>query len=130
MTNSSSPSSNPCGSSDASPASPTSPASGNWQYLRFTATSDDATSILDWCRVAYGGYYTGDSWPPGLWITSASPTITNTSFFKCPWGIRVDGVSAPVISGNTFDNITSAPIAMSVQSDPQISTTNTYTTNG
>lgn len=108
----------------------TTPASGNWQYIRFTATSNDATSILDYCRIAYGGYYTGDSWPPVVWTTSASPRITNSFIFKSPWGIRIDGDSAPVIDGNTFDNLTNAPIVMSVLSDPQISTNNTYTTNG
>lgn len=108
----------------------TTPASGNWQYVRFTATSNDATCILDNCRLAYGGYYTGDAWPPVVWTTSASPRITNNFIFKSPWGIRIDGDAAPIIDGNTFDNLTSAPIAMSVLSDPQISTSNTYTTNG
>lgn len=108
----------------------TTPASGNWQFIRFTGTANDATSILDNCRVSYGGYYTGDSWPAGLWITSASPRITNSTFFKAPYGIRVDGDGAPIIDGDTFDNLTYAPIAMSVLSDPQISTNNTYTTNG
>ena len=32
----------------------TTPASGNWQYIRFTGTANDATSILDNCRVSYG----------------------------------------------------------------------------
>ncbi len=108
----------------------TTPSSGNWQYLRFTGTSNDATCVLDFCRISYGGYYAGDGWPPGVWTTSASPRITNSSFFKCPYGIRVDGDGAPIIDGNTFDNLTYAPIAMSVLSDPQISTNNTYTTNG
>lgn len=108
----------------------TTPATGNWQYIRFTATSNDATSILDNCRIAYGAYYSGDSWSPGVWTTSASPRITNSFIFKCQYGIRVDGDSAPIIDGNTFDNLTYAPIVMSVLSDPQISTNNTYTTNG
>ncbi len=108
----------------------TTPGSGNWQFIRFTGTSNDATSILDNCRITYGGYYSGDSWPAGVWVTSASPRVTNSTFFKSPYGIRVDGDGAPIIDGNTFDNITNAPIVMSVLSDPQISTNNTYTTNG
>lgn len=108
----------------------TTPATGNWQYIRFTGTSNDATCILDWCRIAYGAWYTGDSWVPGVWTTSASPRITNTFIFKCQYGIRVDGDGAPIIDGDTFDNLTYAPIVMSVLSDPQISTNNTYTTNG
>ncbi|MFN8587566.1 MAG: FlgD immunoglobulin-like domain containing protein [Candidatus Eisenbacteria bacterium] len=108
----------------------TTPGSGNWQYIHFFGTSNDATCVLDNCRVTYGGYYTGDSWPPLVWATSASPRITNSTFFKGPYGIRTDGDSAPVVDGDTFDNLTYAPIAMSVLSDPQISTSNTYTTNG
>lgn len=108
----------------------TTPATGNWQYIRFTGTSNDATCILDYCRIAYGSYYSGDSWPAAVWVTNASPRITNSSIFKCYYGIRVDGDGAPIIDGNTFDNMTYAPIVMSVLSDPQISTNNTYTTNG
>ncbi|MCC6649690.1 MAG: T9SS type A sorting domain-containing protein, partial [Candidatus Eisenbacteria bacterium] len=107
----------------------TTPGTGNWQYIRFTSTSNDATSILDNCRISYGSYYSGDSWPAGVWVTSASPRLTNNFIFKCYYGIRTDGDSAPIIDLNTFDNLTYAPIAMSVLSDPQISTNNTYTTN-
>ncbi len=108
----------------------TTPATGNWQYIRFTGTSNDATCILDNCRISYASWYSGDSWSPGVWVTSANPRITNSSIFKCHYGIRVDGDGAPIIDGDTFDNLDYAPIAMSVLSDPQISTNNTYTTNG
>lgn len=107
----------------------TTPTSGNWQYIRFTGTSNDATCVLDYCRITYGSYYSGDSWPPLVWATSASPRVTNCTLFKGYYGIRADGDAAPIIDGNTFDNIGQAPIVMSVVSDPQISTNNTYTTN-
>lgn len=38
----------------------TTPGTGNWQYIRFTSTSNDATSILDNCRISYGSYYSSD----------------------------------------------------------------------
>jgi hypothetical protein len=107
----------------------TTPATGNWQYIRFTGTSNDATCLLLYCRVAYGSYYSGDSWSAGVWVTSANPHITNTSIFKCNYGIRVDGDGAPVIDACTFDNLAQAPIVMSVLSDPQILPNSTYTTN-
>lgn len=109
--------------------STTTPAQGNWSYLWFTDTSNDATSKLNFCRVAYGSYGPFDGWPCGIRTTNASPTITNTFIFKCYYGIRVEGNSAPVISNDTFDNLGAAPIVMSVQSDPQIATNNLYSTN-
>jgi hypothetical protein len=109
--------------------STTTPATGNWTYIRFTDTSNDVTCKLNYCRITYGSYYPYDSWPAAVWATNASPTITNCIIFKAYYGIRADGNSAPIISTDTFDNLSYAPIVMSVLADPQIATNNTYTTN-
>ena len=109
--------------------STTTPTSGTWSYIRFAPTSNDALSKLDYCRVTYGSYGPFDGWPASVWITSAAPAITNSFIFKSSYGIRVDGDGTPVINNTTFDNCSAAPIVMSVLSDPQIATNNTYSTN-
>lgn len=107
----------------------TTPAQSNWTYIHFTDTANDATCLMNYCRVTYASYGPFDGWAANLWVTNASPTFTNNIIFKGQYGIRVDGNSAPVISTNTFDNLNAAPIVMSVLSDPQIATNNIYTTN-
>ncbi len=107
----------------------TTPAQGNWNWIHFTDSSNDVTSKLNYCRVTYASQSPYDGYPTSIWCTNASPTITNSFIFKGYYGIRCDGNSAPVISANTFDNLGAAPIVMSVLSDPQIATNNTYTTN-
>jgi len=109
--------------------STTAPNTQNWGFIRFQPTTNDAVSKLDYCRLTYGAYWPYDSWAPTLWMTSASPAVTNCFIFKTIYGIRTDGDAAPVINNTTFDNCTAAPIVMSVLSDPQIATNNTYSTN-
>jgi hypothetical protein len=109
--------------------SSTTPAQGNWTYLHYTDTANDVTCILNNCRISYASSQPYDGYAANIWITNASPTITNSLIFKGYYGIRSEGNSAPVISADTFDNLGAAPIVMSVLSDPQIATNNTYTTN-
>lgn len=109
--------------------STTAPAQGNWNYIRFQPTSNDAVCKLNYCRITYGSYSPFDGYPNSVWITSAAPQITNCFIFKTYYGIRCDGDASPVINNTTFDNCAAAPIVMSVLSDPQIATNNTYTTN-
>ena len=106
------------------------PAQANWSYIRFTATTNDAVSKLDNCRVTYASNGPFDGYNPGLWITSAAPAITFCVVSKAAYGIRIDGDAAPLIADCDINNCASAPIVMSVQSDPTIATTNTYSTNG
>jgi hypothetical protein len=103
----------------------TNPAVGNWTYIRFTATSNDAVSKLDNCRVTYGSSSTDG----GVWCTSSAPAITNTVFSRLAYGIRVDGDGSPNIDQCDFNNLTSAPILMSALSNPTIATTNVYSSN-
>jgi len=108
--------------------STTTPAVQDWGHIRFGDTSNDATCILDNCRVSYGAYIYPD--PSALvWCVNASPTISSCTISKSYWGIRLDGNSAPPITGNTIQNCNYGPIAMSVQADPTI-TGNTFLTNG
>jgi hypothetical protein len=106
------------------------PATGNWNYIRFTATSNDALCVLDNCRVTYGTYSPFDNYPANVWVTSAAPTLTACFISKGYYGIRVDGNSTPVIAGCDINNCTQAPIVMSALSDPAIATDNVFSTNG
>lgn len=105
------------------------PAQANWSYIHFTATTNDAVSVMDNCRITYASFGPFDGYNPALWITSAAPAITNTLISKATYGIRVDGDASPLIGACDINNCGSAPIVMSVQSDPNIATTNVYSTN-
>ncbi|MEQ1833445.1 MAG: FlgD immunoglobulin-like domain containing protein [Candidatus Eisenbacteria bacterium] len=105
------------------------PAQANWSYIHFTATTNDAVSMMDNCRITYASFGPFDGYNPALWITSAAPPITSTLISKATYGIRVDGDAAPLIAACDINNCGSAPIVMSVQSDPNIATTNVYSTN-
>ena len=104
----------------------TNPAAGNWTYIRFTGTSNDAVSKLDYCRVTYGS----NSTDGGVWCTNSAPALTNSVFSRLGYGIRVDGDGSPLIDQCNFNNLTSAPILMSALSNPTIATTNAYSSNG
>lgn len=110
--------------------STTAPAVGNWQYIRFNPTSNDAVSVLDYCRLTYGSYFSGDSWSPVIWMTSAAAPITNCFISRANYGVRFDGDSNGPISNCDINNCTQAPIVMSALSDPAIATNNVYSTNG
>ncbi|HEV2105286.1 MAG TPA: hypothetical protein VGU27_06100, partial [Candidatus Eisenbacteria bacterium] len=110
--------------------SSTQPGQGDWTYVHFTATTNDAASRINWCRFQYGSFGPFDGYPNTLWITSAAPPVTNTLIFKSSYGMRIDGNSTPLVDSVTFDNCSLAPIVMSALSDPQITTHNTYSTNG
>lgn len=109
--------------------STTTPAAGNCSYIRFTGTSDDALCRMDYVRVTYGSYGPFDGWNTSIWITNASPVITNCTIDVGTYGFRIDGNSAPSISTCTISNCSAAPFVMSVQSDPNIATNNTYVQN-
>jgi hypothetical protein len=62
--------------------STTTPAASNWTYLKFEDTSNDATCLLNYCRVTYASYGPYDGWSTNIWTVNASPTITNCTIFK------------------------------------------------
>ncbi|MBI5710892.1 MAG: hypothetical protein HZC42_11400 [Candidatus Eisenbacteria bacterium] len=108
--------------------STTAPAQGNWTYIRFTSTSNDAVSRINNARLTYGSAGPYDGWATTLWITSAAPTIDSVFISKGAYGIRVDGNSTPLIDHCDINNCTYAPIVMSVLSDPII-TNDSFSSN-
>ncbi|HPE33766.1 MAG TPA: right-handed parallel beta-helix repeat-containing protein [Bacteroidales bacterium] len=57
-------------------------------------------------------------------LNQASPTIKNCIFEHNHFGIRLNGVSAPVLENCTFHNLTYTPIRMSLVSYPSTTTGN------
>jgi CARDB/Periplasmic copper-binding protein (NosD)/Right handed beta helix region/Dockerin type I domain/Bacterial Ig-like domain len=76
------------------------PAAGDWYYIDFENTSDDAASILDHCVVEYAG-----ASQSALYLNSAAPRIQNTSVrYSAYAGIYANGSSGSTasINCNTF----------------------------
>jgi len=60
-----------------------------------------------------------------LQLDQASPIITNTQFAYDKWGIYLTGVSNPMLTNSSFDNLTYAPIRTSLVSYPSATSGNT-----
>jgi len=60
-------------------------------------------------------------------LTSASPDISNNTFFKSTHAISCSGVSSPSVTNNIFDDLTHAPISISLVSYPSATSGNTIT---
>ena len=50
------------------------PAPGDWYYIRFYNTTDDATTVMEHCTVEYGGYSRGS-----IYLYQASPTFRSVT---------------------------------------------------
>jgi parallel beta-helix repeat protein len=95
------------------------PASGDWQYIHFAATSNNALCHMTYCRVTYSG--SNGTYYAQVWITKCAPTITNCFFTKSSYyGVGIEGQATPTLSADTLSNASYAPIIMSVQSDPTL----------
>lgn len=84
-------------------------------YLQYNDVSDDASTI----NYAILRYTT-----EAIRLFSASPSITNSTFYKLDYGITNSGVCAPVVNNNTFDNLFFSPLAISLVSYPSSTTGN------
>ena len=121
-----------------------SPQPGDWGRIEFPADSS-ADSILDYCRIRYGGRYDGPNGPDdqgmvfidGISITlsnsifeasagdalrlgsSSSGGASNCIFRNSPVGIRIQGSGEPEVDVCIFENHPS-PILMDPSSSPKI----------
>jgi parallel beta-helix repeat protein len=95
------------------------PASGDWQYIHFATTSNNALCHLTYCRITYSG--SNGQYYAQVWISNCAPTISNCFFTKSnQYGIGIDGAATPTLSADTLSNCSYAPIIMSVQADPTL----------
>ena len=73
------------------------PAPGDWYFIQFNNTTDDATTVMEHCIVEYGGYSNGS-----LYLYQASPTIRNVTVQNSKsYGIN-SSTSEPIIENCTF----------------------------
>ena len=71
---------------------------GEWQNIKFEPGS--GKSVLDHVEVKYGGFISGSG---GVEISAASPTITNSVFYKNKgYGILSPDGGSPEIAANSF----------------------------
>ena len=77
------------------------PSPGDWNGIRFYDTTDDTSTILEYCVVEYGGY--GGS--GNLYIDSASPTIRNSTIRKSQYyGIYIYNGSPLIASTSILES--------------------------
>ncbi len=93
----------------------TSPAPGHWVGITFGPTSDDAQDVMQYCRIRYGGYNTSAA----VEVVSAAPKIRDCVFTRNGNNaVQVSGASSPAFERTDFDSTTTAPVALSLVSEP------------
>ncbi len=94
---------------------PTSIPRWNNTWITFNNVSDDSSKI-DHAIFRYSNY--------GLELKSASPTVSNTMFRDLQRGITMNGVSEPLLSGNTFHDLEYSPFTISLVAYPALTENN------
>ena len=77
------------------------PAPGDWSSIYFYNTSDDSTSILEYCNVEYGGYANQG----GIYISDANPTVRYNNITNNKYGIYVYSGNPVITNNNIYDNV-------------------------
>jgi hypothetical protein len=86
------------------------------QRIYFSDISNDAVNLVNHAIIRYRD--------GGITTLSSSPKIINTTFDKNNWGVYLTGVSNPIIDTCTFNNLTYAPMRISLVSYPSSSANN------
>jgi parallel beta-helix repeat protein len=85
------------------------PAPADWHGIVFFNSTDDASTIMDYCTVEYGGLGGYDS---NIFCDNASPTIQNCTIRHSDgYGIYCDNYAGPTLTNNTINNNGLFPIA-------------------
>jgi type IX secretion system substrate protein/copper-binding protein NosD len=91
--------------------SPTPDSTGAYEGFRFNDTSVDAECILNYVRTEYAYY--------GLRAVDASPTITNSTLYKCRRGVQLSSSDANIMF-NVIERSYEYGITMTLGSNPVI----------
>ena len=106
--------------------STTSPAAGNWETIKFNATTDEAHSLIDSCIIKFAGSGSYGA----VTYTDANTTLSNSILSDSyNFGIRCENTSAPTVTNVSIANCRLDPIAMSLKANPTFSGI-TFTANG
>ncbi|MDA8139619.1 MAG: right-handed parallel beta-helix repeat-containing protein, partial [Desulfobacteraceae bacterium] len=77
----------------------TTPTAGYWNTIMFNNTTNDATTVLDYCTIQYAGYNNSGA----LWVYQAAPTIRNITIANSSsYGVNTYA-SSPIINGCQFN---------------------------
>ncbi|MEZ5004188.1 MAG: right-handed parallel beta-helix repeat-containing protein [Chitinophagales bacterium] len=98
--------------------SATSPNYLNYNWLIFNDVSNDSSDI-NHAIFAYASDV--------IDCNSASPTVRNSTFENSNYGLRLDGVSNPILTDNTFNDLTYTPFQTSLVSYPAVTIGNNIT---
>lgn len=79
-------------------------------WLTFNSGSNDARNRIEGAIISGREY--------GISMVSAAPSITQSRFDNLTYGIRLNGVSTPVVTNNTFEDLSRTPILTSMVSWP------------
>lgn len=80
------------------------PGAGDWTYIGFFDSSNDANSVIEHALIRYAGEHRGSRYG-AIYLESASPTLTNNSISDSFWyAISADVNSFPRVTGNTLVN--------------------------
>lgn len=85
-------------------------------WIEFSSGSEDSDNVIQGAIFRHREV--------AIRMTSAAPTISNSYFSNLDYGIRLLGVSDPVITNNTFHNLAFTPIHLSLVSYPSDDTGN------
>ena len=86
------------------------PSIQGFQRVSFNDVSIDSASFLKYTTFRYTD--------GGVWLGQASPKILDCTFDKDNWGVYLTGVSNPGVDSCTFNNLTYAPLRISLVSYP------------
>jgi hypothetical protein len=93
------------------------PSINSYSAISFDDVSNDENSSINYATIRY--------FDSGVTLQQASPKIRQCLFEKCSWGVVLNGVSKPVIDSCLFNNLSYAPMYISLASYPLSSEGNT-----
>lgn len=103
------------------------PAAEDWGYVRYRSGSDALSSLLEDCRISYGGYYYwGEA---NVQVMGSTPRLRHCVVTGSRYGVRIESSAAPVVDSCTISNCNQGPFLLSVNSAP-ILTHNEFIGNG
>jgi len=91
------------------------PDAHDWGGIRFTDTADDA-SILQHCKVFFAGQYNASY--GAINCDNASPSLSNCDLTSAYYGVKLLGVSAPLLSNTSVNAMLDVPIALEISANP------------
>jgi parallel beta-helix repeat protein len=94
------------------------PSAGDWGYIKYRSTSDDAYCLLNYTDIKYSGLIYCNASVGGVTFENAGGQLKNSNIINSKYGVYCDGNSTPTIDNVVIQNCSLDPIAMSLTSNP------------